>query len=226
MHNLHNCLVVTMKNYLIISAFVSISLFAIAAATCQHVRDVGFNIGGGPVFHTDLDSDYKYYAYSIGGNIQLSFIHKGNFTFGVQAGLQQIVQKFQITEFRWNVIYHQYMDPLRLADNNQPDVWVSKNYLWQFLLNSNYQFQNSIILEGSIGANLIINGADKPYVDAIPLIGLGGGYLFRVTKSISIPLQLKTCYEFNPRIESGTLKIYGGSLYPAIYSGIVFSLDK
>ncbi len=214
-----------MKNQLKSVIFTFLSLSALASVDGQSIRGVAFNIGGGPVFHTGLNPDYQYSANYWGGNIQLYFINKGNFSFGLQAGVQRVIEKFQLTEFGWHIQYPQYLDQSGLR-TNQPDMWISKYHLWQFLFNLNYQFRNNIILEGSIGTNLFVKDVDNRFnLNSIPLIGFGGGYLFRITNSLYIPLKLKAYYEYTSNIENDGVKINGRSLYPGIYSGILFNLN-
>ncbi len=216
-----------MKSYLIVSAFIACTLLSIAYARSQKVHEVGFNLGGGPIFHTDLDADYKYSAYSLGGSVQLNFFKKRKLSIGIQAGVQQVVEKFQITEYGWHVLYQPYLEQPGPMSFNQPEVWISKYHLWQFLLISNYHFPNNILLEGSMGTNLFIENDDRddPQASAVPLIGLGGGYQFKITRSLSIPVKLITYFEFTPEIKNRALKINGGSLYPGVVSGILFNLN-
>ena len=213
-----------MKSYFNPTLMIALSFYAMASSSAQNISDVAFHLGGGPVIHTDLGPDYEYTAYSLGGSLQFNFVRKRGFSLGIQAGVQRVIEKYQITEFGWDVQYQPYAghpDPLSYS---QPNVWVTKHHLWQLFLISNYHFQNNIILEGSLGTNLIIED-DNLNVKAVPLIGLGGGYLFKITHSLYIPLKLTTYLEFTPRIDNGGLKINGGSLFPGVYSGILFNVN-
>ncbi len=215
-----------MKKDRIFTVFIGLSLLATISATSQNIHNVGFNLGGGPVFHTVHYPQLQSPGYSMGGNLQLNFMQKGNFSFGLQAGGQLVIEKFQVTYLRWNASESQFpYNPYQLYPL-APTEFTSKKFLWQLLLNSKYQFRNNTFLEGSLGAIFDFYENRSNYgLSTAPMVGLGGGYLFRVTNSISIPLQLKTYFEFMPRIENRALKIYGGSLYPGVYSGVVFNLD-
>lgn len=217
-----------MKNFLIAPVFIALSLCALALVKGQNIHGVGLQLGGGPVFHTDLDHDYQYSAYSLGGNVQFNFIRNGPFSLGVQTGIQQVVEKYQITEFGWQIEYQPYLELSGPMSFNQPEVWISKYHLWQFLLISNYHFPNNMSLEGSMGTNLLIENDDynDSGISAVPLIGLGGGYQFKITRSLSIPVKVLTYFEFTPEIKNSGLRINGGSLYPGIFSGIFYRVNN
>ncbi len=216
-----------MKINKIFTVFIGLSLLANISATSQNVQNVGFNLGGGPVFHTVRYPQLQSPGYSMGGNLQLNFMKKRNFSFGLEAGGQLVIEKFQVTYLRWNASETQFpynpYQPYSLA----PTEFTSKKFLWQLLLNSKYQFRNNTFLEGSLGVLFDFYENNSQYGSyTAPMVGLGGGYLFKLSNTISIPLKFKTYYTFKPRISDRSLQVSSGPLFMGIYSGIAFNVDK